>query len=113
MVFTNVFNPRALVQRKEEYRDTLIRRGSTLGANCTIVCGIEVGEFAFIGAGALINRDVKAYSLMVGVPARQIGWMSRHGENIGLPLRGAGQWVCPHTGLIYQLNNDLICVKGD
>ncbi len=113
MVFTNVLNPRALVERKEEYQDTLIRRGATLGANCTIVCGIEVGEFAFVGAGALINRDVKAYALMVGVPARQIGWMSRQGDKIGLPLRGEGTWICPHTKLNYWLNDDLMFVRGD
>ena len=112
MVFTNVFNPRALVERKDEYRDTLIKRGATLGANCTIVCGIEIGEFAFIGAGALVNRDVKAYALMVGVPARQIGWMSRHGEKIDLPMQGKGDWVCSHTGTVYQLNNNILSAKG-
>lgn len=113
MVFTNVLNPRALVERKDEYRDTFIRRGATLGANCTVVCGIEVGEFAFIGAGALVNRDVKAYSLMVGVPARQNGWMSRHGEKIDLPVQGEGHWVCPHTQMVYQLNENILSTKGD
>jgi len=113
MVFTNVFNPRALVERKDEYRDTHIKRGASLGANCTVVCGIEVGEFAFIGAGALLNRDVKAYALMVGVPARQIGWMSRHGEKIDLPLQGEGQWVCPHSQLSYQLKKDNLYAKEE
>lgn len=113
MVFTNVFNPRALVERKDEYRETLIRRGVTLGANCTIVCGIQVGEFAFIGAGALVNRDVKAYALMVGVPARQIGWMSRHGERIDLPLEGEGKWSCPHTQLVYQLYENNLFSDGE
>lgn len=105
MVFTNVYNPRSAVTRKEEYRRTLIRRGATLGANCTIVCGTTVGEYAFIGAGAVINKDVPAYALMVGVPARQIGWMSRFGERLNLPLRGDAQTTCPHTGERYQLSN--------
>lgn len=105
MVFTNVYNPRSLVERKSEYRDTLIKRGATLGANCTIICGIEVGEFAFIGAGSVVNTDVKPYALMVGVPARQIGWMSEFGERLDIPLRGNGVAVCEHTGERYVLNN--------
>ena len=103
MVFTNVFNPRALIPRKSEYRDTLIKRGATLGANCTVVCGVTVGEFAFIGAGAVINHDVKPYGLVVGVPGAHIGWMSRYGERIDLPLDGRGSWVCPHTNEHYVL----------
>jgi UDP-2-acetamido-3-amino-2,3-dideoxy-glucuronate N-acetyltransferase len=103
MVFTNVYNPRSAVTRKDEYRRTLVRRGATLGANCTIVCGSIVGEYAFVGAGAVVNRDVKAYALMAGVPARQIGWMSRFGERVALPLQGEGRWVCPHTGDVYVL----------
>jgi len=103
MVFTNVYNPRALVERKDEYRDTLVRRGATLGANCTIVCGVTVGEFAFIGAGAVITEDVPAYALMVGVPARQIGWMSEFGERLNLPLEGEGEAVCARTGARYVL----------
>lgn len=105
MVFTNVYNPRSLVERKDEYRDTLVKRGATLGANCTIVCGVIIGEFAFIGAGAVINKDVPAYALMVGVPARQIGWMSEFGEQLDLPLTGNGETLCPTTGLLYQLEN--------
>jgi UDP-2-acetamido-3-amino-2,3-dideoxy-glucuronate N-acetyltransferase len=103
MVFTNVYNPRSLIERKNEYRNTLIKKGATLGANCTIVCGVTVGEFAFVGAGAVINKDVPAYALMVGVPARQVGWMSEFGEQINLPLKGKGQWICPQTGQIYTL----------
>lgn len=104
MVFTNVYNPRSLVERKDEYRDTRVKRGATLGANCTIVCGVTIGEFAFVGAGAVINKDVPAYALMVGVPARQIGWMSEFGEQLELPLDGTGRAVCIHTGAYYVLN---------
>ena len=103
MVFTNVYNPRSLIERKNEYRDTIVCRGATLGANCTVVCGTTIGTFAFVGAGAVINRDVKPYALMVGVPARQIGWMSEHGEQIPLPLEGTGEYVCPHSGITYRL----------
>ena len=103
MVFTNVYNPRSLIERKNEYRDTLIKKGATLGANCTIVCGTTVGEYAFIGAGAVINKDVKPYALMVGVPAKQIGWMSQYGEKLDLPLEGGANTTCPFTGQRYQL----------
>lgn len=105
MVFTNVYNPRAHVSRKNEYRDTLVQRGATLGANCTIVCGIRVGAFAFVGAGAVINVDVPAYALMVGVPARQIGWMSAAGCRLDLPISGAGEARCPESGKHYRLKN--------
>lgn len=105
MVFTNVYNPRSLIERKSEYRDTLVKHGATLGANCTIVCGVTIGEFAFVGAGAVINKNVPAYALMVGVPARQIGWMSEYGEKLDLPLKGAGMATCDHTGVVYRLNN--------
>lgn len=108
MVFTNVMNPRAAVERKDEYRRTLIKRGATLGANCTIVCGVTIGEHAFIGAGAVVNRDVKPYALMVGVPARQIGWMSAHGERLQLPLVGSGQAICNATGQAYRLDDDRV-----
>lgn len=106
MVFTNVYNPRSLIERKNEYRDTLIKRGATLGANSTIVCGVTVGEFAFIGAGAVVNKDVKPYALIVGVPARQVGWMSEYGEQIALPLRGDGEYICPHTAHVYKLDGE-------
>jgi UDP-2-acetamido-3-amino-2,3-dideoxy-glucuronate N-acetyltransferase len=105
MVFTNVYNPRALIERKAEYKYTLIKKGVTLGANCTIVCGVTVGEYAFIGAGAVINKNVKPYALMVGVPAKQIGWMSQYGEQMPLPVTGGGEYTCPYTGQRYQLAN--------
>ena len=105
MVFTNVYNPRSKISRKDEYRDTLVKRGATLGANCTIVCGTIIGEYAFIGAGAVVNRDVPAFALMLGVPARQAGWMSRFGERLPLPLSGDGEALCPHTGERYVLRD--------
>jgi len=110
MVFTNVHNPRSAVVRKAEYRRTLVRRGATLGANCTIVCGTTIGEHAFVGAGAVVSRDVKPFALVVGVPARQIGWMSRHGERLDLPLNTAAEApmeaACPATGERYRLVGD-------
>jgi UDP-2-acetamido-3-amino-2,3-dideoxy-glucuronate N-acetyltransferase len=106
MVFTNVYNPRSAVARKDEYRRTLVRRGATLGANCTIVCGVTVGQYAFIGAGAVVNRDVPDFALMLGVPARQAGWMSRFGERLDLPLGGQSEATCPHTGDRYRLDGD-------
>ena len=108
MVFTNVYNPRALIERKDQYRDTLVKKGATLGANCTIVCGITIGEFAFVAAGAVVTGDVKPYALMVGVPAKQIGWMSQYGEQIPMPLVGEGEYVCPHTTQRYSLKDDLM-----
>jgi UDP-2-acetamido-3-amino-2,3-dideoxy-glucuronate N-acetyltransferase len=106
MVFTNVYNPRALIERKDEYRDTLVKKGATLGANCTVVCGVTIAEHAFIGAGAVVTKDVKPYALMVGVPARQIGWMSRYGEQVPLPVIGEGKYICPNTGTVYRLRGD-------
>jgi UDP-2-acetamido-3-amino-2,3-dideoxy-glucuronate N-acetyltransferase len=105
MVFTNVYNPRALIDRKDQYRDTLVEKGATLGANCTIVCGVNIGEYAFVAAGAVVTQNVKPYALMAGVPAKQIGWMSQYGEQIPLPLEGDSQYVCPHTAQRYQLND--------
>lgn len=103
MVFTNVYNPRAAVSRKDEYRDTLIRRGVTLGANSTIVCGVTVGQYAFVGAGAVVNRDVPDFAIMVGVPARRMGWMSRSGERLPVPDGGSGEVRCPATGERYWI----------
>lgn len=103
MVFTNVYNPRAAVSRRNEFRVTLVRRGATLGANCTIICGTTIDTYAFVAAGAVVNRDVAAYALVAGVPARQIGWMSRYGERLELPLRGDASATCPHTHEVYEL----------
>jgi UDP-2-acetamido-3-amino-2,3-dideoxy-glucuronate N-acetyltransferase len=108
MVFTNVYNPRSLIERKSEYRDTLVKKGATLGANCTIVCGTTIGEYAFIGAGAVVNKDVKPYALMVGVPAKQIGWMSEFGDQLVLPLVGSSEVICEHTGDRYVLNGSTL-----
>jgi UDP-2-acetamido-3-amino-2,3-dideoxy-glucuronate N-acetyltransferase len=109
MVFTNVYNPRSAVVRKNEYRKTLVRRGATLGANCTIVCGITVGRHAFVGAGAVVNRNVPDFALVVGVPARQVGWMSRFGCQLELPLAGSARATCKDTGEVYLLR-DGACV---
>tara|TARA_B100001057_G_scaffold451180_1_gene493925 strand:+ start:615 stop:1214 length:600 start_codon:yes stop_codon:yes gene_type:complete len=111
-VFTNVNNPRSEIERKNEYSETLVQKGATLGANCTIVCGITIGKFAFIGAGAVISKDVKPYALMVGVPAKQIGWMSEYGEKLDLPLEGNKSTLCKHTGKKYLLNeNNVFVIK--
>jgi len=110
-VFTNVHNPRSLIERKSEYRETLVKKGATLGANCTVVCGVTINEYAFVGAGAVINKDVPAYALMVGVPAKQIGWMSEFGEQIDLPLTGKAESICPHTGARYVLDGSKVIKK--
>jgi UDP-2-acetamido-3-amino-2,3-dideoxy-glucuronate N-acetyltransferase len=110
MVFTNVYNPRSFIERKTEYRDTLVKRGATLGANCTIVCGVTVGEYSLVGAGAVINKDVKPFALMVGVPAKQIGWISKYGEQLDLPLKGDAVVTCSHTGERYQLKNNTLSI---
>ena len=109
MVFTNVYNPRAAVSRKDEYRRTCVRQGATLGANCTIICGVTIGRYAFVGAGAVVNCDVPDFALMLGVPARQAGWMSRHGERLSFVDDHA---ACPATGERYMLRNDL-CVQAE
>tara|TARA_B110000008_G_C16976300_1_gene566065 strand:+ start:3985 stop:4590 length:606 start_codon:yes stop_codon:yes gene_type:complete len=113
MVFTNVHNPRSLIERKSEYRDTLVKKGATLGANCTVLCGLTIGEFAFIGGGALVNKNVPAYALMVGVPAKQVGWMSEFGEQLDLPLNGSAQTICPNTGDEYCLDLNAVTKKSN
>lgn len=112
MVFTNVYNPRSLIERKDEYRDTHVGKGVTLGANCTVVCGLNIGDFAFVGAGAVITKDVKPYALMVGVPAKQIGWMSEFGEQLHLPLEGSASCVCKYTGDTYRLKNGSVAKEN-
>ena len=113
MVFTNVYNPRSAVSRKDEYRNTFVKKGATLGANCTIVCGVTIGAYAFIGAGSVVNKDVKPYALVVGVPGRQIGWMSRFGERLALPLTGDGEAICQHTGLKYFLRSGNVYAEDE
>lgn len=108
MVFTNVYNPRTQFERKSEYQNTLVKKGATLGANCTIVCGITIGEYAFVGAGALVNKDVKSYALVLGIPAKQVGWMSQYGKQIPLPLEGTGFYTCLDTGHNYELKGDIL-----
>lgn len=110
MVFTNVFNPRSAVSRKAEYRQTLVRRGATLGANSTVVCGITIGEYAFIGAGAVVSRDVPDYALMVGVPARHTGWMCRCGEK--LSARN-GEVACTACGQHYRIDGGNCSILED
>ena len=115
MVFTNVYNPRSLVERKDEYRDTLVKRGATLGANCTVVCGVTIGEYAFVGAGAVINKDIPDFAMVVGVPGKQIGWMSEYGEKLELPVIGNAEALCPKTLDKYVLHDGFvkkICKEG-
>lgn len=111
MVFTNVYNPRSAVTRKDEYRNTYIKKGATIGANVTIICGVTLAENCFIAAGAVVNKDVKSFALMAGVPAKQIGWMSKFGEQIKLPMSGEGSWLCPHTEDKYILMDEKIIIK--
>lgn len=108
MVFTNVHNPRAAIPRKDQYRRTLVKKGATIGANATILCGIALGEHCFIGAGAVVSRDVKPYALMLGVPAKQAGWISRFGERLELPISGKGRAVCRHTHEVYRLESEMV-----
>lgn len=111
MVFTNVINPRSSINRKSEYLDTIVEEGATLGANCTIVCGNKIGKYSFIGAGAVVTKNIKPYSLMVGIPVKQIGWISEYGERIDLPLEGNGEWTCQKTKAKYILKNDFLIKK--
>ena len=112
MVFTNVHNPRSEVTRKHEYRPTLVKQGATLGANCTVVCGVTIGRYAFVGAGAVVSRDVADFALVVGVPAKQIGWMSRVGERLNFGNKFDDEAICPTTGERYVLTNG-VCRFAD
>lgn len=106
MVFTNVYNPRAHVERKDEYRLTLVKKGATLGANCTIVCGVTIGGFSLIGAGAVVTKAVKAHALMAGVPAKQMGWVSHSGEILDETL------ICPRDATKYKvIDEELIVIS--
>ncbi|CAH9052834.1 UDP-2-acetamido-3-amino-2, 3-dideoxy-D-glucuronate N-acetyltransferase [Pseudoalteromonas holothuriae] len=113
MVFTNVYNPRSFIERKTEYKDTLVKKGATLGANCTIVCGVTIGEYALVGAGAVVNKDVIPFALVVGVPAKQIGWISKYGEQLDLPLTGCGSVICPYTQDEYRLENNQLTLISE
>lgn len=106
MVFTNVINPRSAVNRKNEYAKTLVKKGVSIGANATIVCGHDIGEFAFIGAGAVVTKHVPAYALMVGNPARQMGWMSEFGQRLEFDTKGMA--LCKESGSTYQLINNIV-----
>ena len=113
VVFTNVHNPRAFIERKKEYRTTLIKKGATLGANSTIVCGISINEFAFVGAGAVITKDVKPFGLVIGNPGRQVGWISQFGERLDAPIKGKGEYTCEKTGAVYILDGENISIKSN
>ncbi|HHG85455.1 MAG TPA: N-acetyltransferase [Bacteroidetes bacterium] len=106
MVFTNVINPRSAVVRKSEYLETYLSKGVTIGANATIVCGAKLGKFAFVGAGAVVTKNVPAYALMTGVPARQAGWMSEHGHRLEFDANGIA--VCPGSNEKYKLENNVV-----
>jgi UDP-2-acetamido-3-amino-2,3-dideoxy-glucuronate N-acetyltransferase len=112
VVFTNVHNPRSVVNRKDDFRNTLVKRGATLGANSTIVCGYIIGEHAFVAAGAVVTHHINSFALMAGVPAKQIGWMSKHGERLDLPLVGDCETICKITGVKYVLKKG-ICRSED
>ena len=111
MVFTNVINPRSAYPKKNEFQTTLVKKGATLGANCTIICGVTIGENAFVGAGSVITKDVKDYALYIGNPGRHVGWMSSYGERINLPLKGNDSWLCNKTGNLYKLEDDKLIVN--
>jgi UDP-2-acetamido-3-amino-2,3-dideoxy-glucuronate N-acetyltransferase len=106
MVFTNVINPRAFIERKDEFRPTLVKKGATIGANATIVCGNTIGAYAMVGAGAVVTRDVPAYALVIGAPARFLGWVSRSGDRLGRDL------ICPKTGERYVLEGEKLRSAG-
>lgn len=111
MVFTNVMNPRAFVERKSEFKNTLVKKGCSIGANATIVCGTTLGEYSFVGAGTVVTKDVPNFAMMVGVPAKQIGWMSKHGEKLFFNNEGIA--ICPATQEKYKLVNDLVSIDSE
>lgn len=113
MVFTNVFTPRAFISREKRYSHTLVKRGVTIGANATILCGITIGEFAFIGAGSVVLKDVKPHALLVGNPGRQIGWVNDFGSKMPLPVKGNDDFKCTETGHLYQLRGDKLSKQTD
>ena len=110
MVFTNVINPRSAVVRRDKYVKTLVEKGATIGANATIVCGNKIGKFAFIGAGAVVTREVLSYALVVGNPSRQVGWMSEYGHRLKFSAEGLA--ICPESREEYRLNDDRITKTG-
>tara|TARA_B100001248_G_C27372096_1_gene452201 strand:+ start:189 stop:818 length:630 start_codon:yes stop_codon:yes gene_type:complete len=111
MVFTNVINPRSKIERKAEYKKTLVKSGATLGANSTVICGLTIGENAFVAAGAVVTKNVKPYALVKGVPAKQYGWISEYGEKIPLPIKGSGTWICQRTNVKYYLKETEIFIE--
>ena len=111
MVFTNVYNPRSFISRKSEYKNTLVCDGATMGANCTIICGVTIGKYSFVGAGAVVNTDVKDFAMVVGVPAKQMGWVSRYGERLDLPNYGTASCRCPNSGEEYHLKNEQLSLE--
>ena len=113
MGFTNVKNPRSRISRKKEYQSTIVKKGASLGANCTILCGIIIGEHSFVGAGAVVTKNVKAYSLVQGLPAIQVGWISEFGEKIPLPLNGQGVWLCKKENIKYYLKGSEMLAQKD
>jgi len=113
VVFTNVHNPRAFIERKQEYKATLVKKGASLGANCTIRCGVTIGNYAFVGAGAVVLDDIQDFALMAGNPGKQIGWISKYGERLALPLEGDGEEVCPHEGETYVLKGNSLTIANE
>lgn len=108
MVFTNVLNPRAAIERKDAFRDTIVKRGVSIGANATIICGNTLGVYSMIGAGAVVSKSTKDFSLLTGIPAKQIGWMSAYGEKLDLPLSGNGEYICSNQNVKYILKENIL-----
>ena len=113
MVFTNVINPRSFISRKHEYKRTLVKRGASIGANATIICGVTLGMYCFIGAGAVISKDIPDFALVVGVPGKVVGWVSRAGIRLDLPVAGEGTAVCPETKEMYKIQNNSVTIVSN